>query len=168
MIGAIVSRNVINYVGFDPNKALRYGYVQLMAYFGIKLIELTDEKLVFSNGFIIYSLPFEIGSKKYLSDETFDLVFTSPPHYDYEVYSLENPVYSNWIEEFYTPLIIESCRCVKKNGMVGLHLSDTSAGSVIPFLNNVSNISTLKISHKIGLLGHYSKKIRPIFVFRRN
>jgi hypothetical protein len=167
MIGSIVASNVINYIGFDPNKSLRYGYVQLMKLFGIKLNEVTTEKLVFSNGFIIYSLPFEIGSKN-LCDESFDLVFTSPPHFNYEVYCLENPIYSNWIDEFYTPLIKESCRLVKKEiGFVALHLNDTSAGSITHFLNNISNISTLELNHKIGLLGYYSNQIRPIFIWKK-
>jgi hypothetical protein len=48
-----------------------------------------------------------------LKTESFDLVFTSPPFFDYEMYNPSNPQYKNWINEFYHPLFLQSCRCVK-------------------------------------------------------
>jgi hypothetical protein len=58
--------------------------------------ELTKEKLKFSNGFEIISLPFEVGALQ-LDDNSFDCVFTSPPFFDYEMYSVDNPDYTDWL-----------------------------------------------------------------------
>lgn len=167
MIAAIKSKNVKSYIGFDPNRNLRDGYIKLMQLFNIKLTDQTNDSLSFSNGFRIISLPFETGVKMFNFDNFFDLVFTSPPYFDYEVYDKENPSYEDWIMEFYTPLVEESCRCLKQNGYLALHISDTSAGNITPFMKEVPHITTLRMRQKIGLEGYYSKEIRPVYIFQK-
>jgi len=151
MTGAASSPMVKNYVCFDPNKALRPGYADTMQLFGHSVIRLDDTSMYFDNGFRVNSLPFEVGCKSLLKDESFDLVFTSPPFFDYEMYSDNNPKYRDWINDFYKPLFIESCRCVKRGKHVAIHIGDTSAGNIESFLKEeVHKICDLKLVFKIG------------------
>jgi hypothetical protein len=121
-----------------------------MKAFGHDVKHIDNEKILFSNSFTIYSLPFEVGAAQ-LQSESFDLVFTSPPFFDYEMYSDNNPKYRDWINDFYKPLFIESCRCVKRGKHVAIHIGDTSAGNIESFLKEeVHKICDLKLVFKIG------------------
>ena len=165
LIGAASLPMCEKYVCFDPNTHVRPGYVDLMKYFGHSMIEYTDKKTRFSNGFEAHNERFEIGACN-LASNTFDLVFTSPPFFKYEIYSPNNPTYINWIDEFYHPLMIESCRCVKVGGHVLIHIDDTSAGKIVDFMTKgVSKICNLRLIGKLGLYGFWSKKTRPVWVF---
>ena len=167
MLGAAVTDCVCEYVGFDPNYNLRPGYVETLAACGHSLISIDHRKLQFSNGFTIISEPFETGAL-HLGSNAFDLVFTSPPFFLYEEYSRDNPTYSNWIEEFYQPLMIHSCRCVKPGGHVAIYISDTSAGEITPFMTQtVELITPLKLVYRIGFVGIVSGKIRGVWVYRK-
>lgn len=133
MIGAASSRCVKKYVCFDPNTTLRPGYVQLLKLFSKNVKYITNDYISFDNNFHIYSQPFEIGAKA-LKDNSFDLIFTSPPFFDYEMYNPNNPEYKNWIDEFYKPLFIESCRVVKEGGHVCIHIGNIIYYSLFEYL----------------------------------
>jgi hypothetical protein len=167
MLGAIATE-VDQYIGFDPNIDLQQGYIDIMKLGNINQINTTNPlELKFDNGFEIYSEPFEKNASK-LKTNYFDLVFTSPPFFDYEIYTPENPTYVNWIEQFYKPLMLHSCRCVKLNGYVAIHIDDTSAGKISDFLVDiVPEITTLKFQFYIGLTGMYSGQTRKIWVFQK-
>jgi tRNA1(Val) A37 N6-methylase TrmN6 len=138
-----------------------------MDLFDVHVASGTESELHFSNGFQMYTQPFEKGCKA-LQDESFDLVFTSPPYFDYEMYSSANPSYSDWIQDFYTPLMKHSCRLVRPGGHVAIHIDDTSAGEIRSFLiSTVPTISSLVYVYKLGLRGVMSNKIRPVWVFRK-
>ena len=167
LIGAAASSCVKKYVCFDPNRSLRPGYAKLMELFGHSAIKLDDEHIHFSNSFQCHAQPFESGALE-LDSESFDLVFTSPPFFEYEMYTPSNPKYTNWLEEFYTPLFIQACRCVKYGGHVCIHIGDTSAGVIEPFLKeNVHLICDLRLIHKIGLEGLMSGETRTVWVFKK-
>eukprot|EP01041_Mallomonas_annulata_P002435 gene2435-4725_t len=158
---------VTRYVAFDPNRTLRPGYVTLSNRFGIGLTRLTTEEMVFDNGFEIRSKPFEIGSLA-LRDNSFDLVFTSPPFFDYEMYNPNNPEYHDWIKEFYIPLMQQAHRCVKPGKFVAIYIGDTSAGEIDDFMRNqVEKITPLIKSDQIGFRGLASDKVRGIWVYQK-
>ena len=169
LLGATLCPCVEKYVGFDPNCNLFDGYSKIM-----ELLNHTTEVQdmdctcsTFSNGFQCILLPFEIGAKSLPSND-FDLVFTSPPFFQYETYCESNPKYNNWIRDFYTPLFIESCRCVKILGYVAIHIDNTLSGEIHSFLmNQVHLLCSLKFVYKIGLQGLMSGQIRPIWVFQK-
>jgi len=166
-IGALASKCVEKYVGFDPNRNLRPGYVQLAKAFNQECVQLSTNALKFSNESEIRTEPFESGVLQ-LEDDLFDLVFTSPPFFDYEMYYDQNPMYSNWIDEFYKPLIIQSCRCVKPGGNVAIYVGDTSAGAIEYFmLHTVMKITSLKFVHMIAFTGIKSNKLRGIWVYEK-
>lgn len=173
LTGASISC-VEEYIAFDPNRSLRPGYTDIMKVLGHNLIECTHTKLRFSNGFQHHALPFEVGAVEVLGgaefEGHFDLVFTSPPFFDYEMYSDANPKYASWLDDFYAPLFQHCARLVKKGGHVCIHIDDTSAGNIREFLQkDVGKICPqLQIQELcIGLRGLKSDKIRPIWVYRR-
>lgn len=171
LVGAVSANDPVlqNYVAFDPNFNLRPGYVKQMKAFGHSVKDISKERIVFSNGFTIYSLPFEEGAV-HLQSESFDLVFTSPPFFDYEMYNPENPQYSNWIQQFYIPLMKESCRCVRQGGHVAIYVGDTSAGEIDDFMRiTVPKILPSLVPLKqVAFRGMASDKIRGIWVYKKN
>jgi hypothetical protein len=158
---------VEKYVCFDPNPEVFPGYAEIG-----KLMRMpvnpdmsTKNYLRFENGFEAHQLPFEVGAEQLASD-SFDLVFTSPPFFDYEIYSETNPTYRNWIDDFYRPLMVQSHRCVQMGGHVCIHIDDTSAGAIEPFLRKeVEKMVGLELVGRIGLVGTMSKKIRSVWVY---
>jgi hypothetical protein len=74
--------------------------------------------------------PFEAlaSEEALLPSNYFDIVFTSPPFLEYEVYSDKNPTYKNWEKDFYEPLVAISRRVLKDGGLIAYHIDDTSAG----------------------------------------
>lgn len=182
MVAAAASKCVESYTGFDPNRALRRGYAQMMEVFGHAETgsgngaslgsssgtgqESPDADLTFSNGFRVVSAPFETGALD-LADASFDFAFTSPPFFDYEVYSSANPTYTDWIAEFYTPLFVQTARLLVPGAFFAVYLEDTSAGEIHRFLyGEVDEICALKYVSKIGFKGVFSDKTREIFIFQ--
>lgn len=168
LLGALGARaTVTKYVAFDPNLSLRPGYCDIMTVCGNPVASGTENHLQFVNGFEIHSKAFEVGSAA-LSTNSFDLVFTSPPFFDYEMYTPANPQYKDWLKEFYYPLMTEACRCVKLGKFVAIHIGDTSAGSIEPFLKQtVHTLCPLKLVAKLGLRGVMSDQLRPVWVFQK-
>ena len=169
MVGALASTCVKRYVGFDPNKRLAQGYKKMQADFGYHLETEDSAKshCRFSSNYEIYSLPFESG-ECFLKEEKFEFAFKSPPFFDYEEYSDENPTYQNWYTEFYEPLFKLTENHLIDGGLFAIHIDDTSAGNIRGFLlNRVGQITKFKVFGIIGLVGGKSGKIRNVFVFQK-
>lgn len=168
LLGASAARCVKSYTGFDPNRCLRPGYAELLREsVGARVTGLSDSSLRMSNRFQVHSLPFEVGAPRLVQDQSCDLVFTSPPFFDYEMYNPLNPQYRDWFTEFYEPLFVQAARCVKPHGFVCIHIGDTSAGKIVSFLKErVHRICPLQLTHTLGLTGVMSRKLREVWVFR--
>ena len=161
-------RTVEKYVCFDPNPDVRAGYAEIMRLFAIQPVDtsITSEHMQFENGFEVYTQPFEVGAAS-LQDESFDLVSTSPPFFSLEIYNEANPTYTDWFE-FYRQLFRQSERCVVKGGHVCIHIDNTSAGEIEPFLREtVEQITQLKFLGRIGLTGVMSSKVRSVWVYQK-
>lgn len=167
LVGAAATETLDRYVAFDPNTRLRPGYVEIMKLFGHDLADMNNKKLVFRNNFKILTEPFEVGALS-LESNSFDLVFTSPPFFEYEMYNPQNPQYKNWIDEFYIPLMHHSCRCVRPGGHVAIYVGDTSAGEIDAFMRDrVVQITSLVLRPLIGFYGLSSEKVRGIWVYQK-
>ena len=166
MVGALSSTCVRRYVGFDPNRNLVAGYKRIHADFGNAMTMESSERIAFGGATPteIHSVPFECGEL----DEKFDFAFTSPPFFDYEDYSAENPTYMDWYVEFYEPLFTITERHLDANAFFAVHIDDTSAGKIRDFLfRRVNKITGFQYRGKIGLIGGNSGKIRNVYLFQR-
>ena len=108
-IGALVSKTVKRYVGVDRNPRLKSSYERLK--------EELDPKDILEYH-ICSSLDFE-------TKERFDLVFTSPPFFDYEIYDEDDKYkdHDDWFDNFYVPLLNKCVELAKK--YVILHVGNT-------------------------------------------
>jgi hypothetical protein len=187
----------VEYVGFDPNVQLYNGYQEMMSsamaschslvsitkssavtaatvaaaaaentITQISALQIVDKSL--HTTFDIRAQPFEKEEEEE-EEASFDMAFTSPPFFDYEVYNEStNPAYTNWITEFYEPLFQRTARLLKPGSFFAVYLDDTSAGSIRDFLmTTVEQICALRFDHTIGFRGIYSGKTREILVYRR-
>jgi hypothetical protein len=105
----------VEYVGADPWTENVKNLHQMSDWFG------------FDRCKVLHS-PFEDVD---LDPESFDLVFTSPPHFDKELYSEEPtqsvsryPEYVDWVENFLKQLIQNSFHALKDKGSLILHVSN--------------------------------------------
>ncbi|NDH07824.1 hypothetical protein EBX93_18235 [bacterium] len=121
-IGALASKKVRRYIGCDPNSNLVEPYKQI--------------KKSISNRFRFFNLPFEDFYMK-IKDSLkgkIDFVLTSPPFYDYEVYTNlkdkkqsihQKWTYQQWLEEWYTPRFSELDTLLKKGSIIILYVGKT-------------------------------------------
>ena len=75
----------------------------------------------------VYKLPYE----DFESDEKFDVALTSPPYYNTEHYSDEPTnsmnrynTYEKWVDGFYKPLIVNTLKRLKDDGVFILNVGD--------------------------------------------
>lgn len=119
---------------------------------------------------ILYSCPFETHCSQFVETQSVDLIMTSPPFFEYEVYNpVTNPSYVNWIDEFYRPFFQECARVIKPNRYVVVYLEDTSNGeSIQTFIENyVERDYGLVRCKPIGFMGVFSSKLRSVWVFQK-
>ena len=167
MVGALSSKCIKSYVGFDPNLNLIPGYKKIIYDFGHKMLEENKTSVRFSNGYVIHNTRFEEGSSL-ISDCVFDFAFTSPPFFLMEHYGKYMPEYNDWIYEFYKPLFEITHAHLKKNCFFAINLNDSGAGRVEFFmLNEVPKITSFVMDFRIGYISGSSGKRKNIFVFRR-
>lgn len=174
LIGSI-GLGVKEYTGVDPNIDVFEGYSKILELYGFKVR--TSEKA--SNGtpyFIVgekegmvrklICAPFE--SPKLTLERGYDVAFTSPPFFDYEVYSDKNPQYKDWIKDFYIPYVGRIIEHLAVGGALGLYIDDTSAGSIMSFINSIPALFTNTIREGTILLESLRDSAqRPVHVFRK-
>jgi len=111
LVGACVC-NIPNYIGIDMNTNLREPYKKMSDF--LKTKSTTNIDLHFED---ILSID--------LSKFKYDMVFTSPPYYNLEVYS-NNTKYKSvkeWNESFYKPFVERTYKHLDKNGFYILNIS---------------------------------------------
>ena len=121
MMGAHFARNVIEYVGIDPNTADHCR----------DEIEYLDKN--FDTG--TKKIVLKMGSEDFTPEafpqyqNYFDLYFTSPPYFDTERYSQDEtqsykkfPTYAGWVKGFYQQTIYNACDALKVDGVFSLNI----------------------------------------------
>ena len=116
LLGAHFAKNVIEYVGIDPNTSESC----------MKLIEFLS-KWTQTN---TYEKVLKMGSEDFTKENFpqyenyFDLYFTSPPYFDTEQYSQDStqsyikfPRYDLWVKGFYQSTINNACDALKRDGI---------------------------------------------------
>ncbi len=127
IVGAAVA-GVQRYLGADPNEDLREGHGELMR----TLLSSEQQK-----AFAVEYTPFEsldLEKAGYCDDGRPDLVFTSPPFFDFEVYaegprgrgqSIEDAAsFDDWLRGFLLPSLNKMWRALRPGGHLVLYLKD--------------------------------------------
>jgi len=107
------------YHGFDPNLKLKDKYDKI-----IKTYDLNAK---------IENIPFE---DSVLQDNYYDIMFSSPPYFNRETYSLDNTQSSirynsinDWMNGFLLKSINKIYNALKKSGILAINISDLQVGS---------------------------------------
>ena len=120
LIGALGREDVIEqYVGVDPDPNVHPIYERMIARFA------KDH-----GKFIMIQAPFESDEIDVTSD--YDLVFTSPPYFNLEIYNVDDPNQSTnkyptikqWLDGFMIPSLRKAWKALRPDGRLALVLSD--------------------------------------------
>jgi len=119
IIGDLASDNVSKYIGIDPNPNLPDGYKNIIDTFD------------YLNKATFVSCPFEDYK---IAPESVDFILSSPPYYDFEVYTnINDPLqsvynysgYNEWRDKWLKAVIQKMERCLKKGGVMILYVGGT-------------------------------------------
>eukprot|EP01028_Stygiella_incarcerata_P011140 TRINITY_DN6163_c0_g1_i2.p1 TRINITY_DN6163_c0_g1~~TRINITY_DN6163_c0_g1_i2.p1 ORF type:complete len:433 (+),score=82.40 TRINITY_DN6163_c0_g1_i2:627-1925(+) len=173
LVAAIAARQVRRYVGVDPNTDLKDGHDAI-----IERYATTSER--HAGAYQIIYEPFEM-CESLPHGETFDLVFTSPPYFDFEVYqtdksrshgqSIESyPRQEEWLVKFLFASLQKSWDLLDDGGYLALHLQDTSGRFYCEptLLFCLARLPFSTYEGSIANMGSTSKKRRFVWVFRKN
>lgn len=139
LIGAIAAK-VDYYFGADPNTNLHKGYKNIIKFFNVN-----------PKRFIIKDSGFEnVKIQMPPNNYKFDLIMTSPPYFDLEIYSdnkRQSILYrrkNEWLNKFMFPSLKKAWKVLEINGILALNINnktDTNKGDgyvedIINYVNN--------------------------------
>ena len=161
---AAASCNVNHYFACDPNTELQEGHRHII------------EKFVRNESKHKYKInyePFETSTLP--SDVEYDLIFTSPPFFDLEIYSkddkqsvMKHSDGNKWLVNFLFVSLKKAWNALKLGGHMAIHISDPST---LKICEPMVLFSQWKLSgcNYIGVLGSLggAGQVRPIWVFEK-
>lgn len=145
------------YYGVDPNKCLFRGYKSI-----IKLSKNPHKFILINNVF-----------EKVKIYKKFDLMFSSPPYFDFEKYTKDNSQsyiqYSSvdeWLNKFIYVSVLKIYSLLEINGHMCINISDTGkfpyVYKILKFIENINGFIF------IGVIGYLKvNSHRPIYIFKK-
>ena len=167
LIGAI-AYGKCKYTGVDPSECMNPNYHNM-----IKTLVPKKRR----NNYKIIQSGFETLTSKEIPNATYDLIFTSPPFFDLEVYEKKEKQsihqYDNlqkWLQGFLYPTLKTCYRALEVNGTLALYISDFYNVKYTDTMKDwiINNLPNLKYMGNIYWWNeNNSKVIRPIFTWRK-
>jgi 16S rRNA G966 N2-methylase RsmD len=121
----------VKYVGIDPNAALREPYKEIVAAVGSK-----QEVLTSGSEYLPHAELEKAMSKQKI--DKFDMIFTSPPYFDYEIYSKGPQSYNTltntfekWLVYFLFYTLAKYAQYIKPDGRLVLYIQDVGGNAYI-------------------------------------
>lgn len=160
---AAIALDLERYVGADPNTALKAGHDAMMKRFAPGK----------ADRFKIIYAPFEDAE---LGLEKFDTIFTSPPFFDFEVYSnLPGQSVQNfqdqlsWTVDFLFLSLTKAWQRLSPEGYMAIHIADVFKTKVCEAMCLFCEwrLEKCKYLGLLGSAGSVSEKVRPIWVFQK-
>jgi len=158
---AAIALNANLYSAFDPNLNLKQGHDDIINYFKVDKSKFNIEYIPFENATL---------------NNTYDIIFSSPPFYDFEIYDKNSngqsvktyPELNLWLEKFLFISLKKAWESLKDNGYCVIHLSDSYNIKICePMCLYI--LGYLGGSHYIGCYCSVGKagKPRPMWVFQK-
>lgn len=162
LLGAAAA-GVEAYHGVDPNPNLRTAYDDMLNF--IQRHGRGENYCVITDDFL--QVNFE--------PESYDTVFTSPPYFDYEIYSDDSNQSINqrstlelWLKEFLYPYIRKAWNALAIGGYFTIYISDTRSGKYVMnmfnFINKTLHGNFLGI---IPMTYEHLEHAYPIWIWRK-
>jgi alkylated DNA repair dioxygenase AlkB/RimJ/RimL family protein N-acetyltransferase/SAM-dependent methyltransferase len=159
LLAAIAADSVERYLAYDPNTDLKPGHDEIISTYN------TSKDLT-----VVYE-PFQDA----LLDETFNLIFTSPPYFDLEIYKgdLQSIKSFNhmdtWKKNFLYPSLSKGWDALDSGGHMVIHIADIGPKPEDRIVEDMNNyILTLDNSLFLGMLGVFGKYVRPAWVWKKS
>lgn len=165
LIGAL-SSNVDLYIGVDPNECLHDNYLDMISL----LRPVSDNPKA---RYMMEVSPFETFN---IPDIMFDLVYTSPHYFDYEIYTaaktqsiFHNPTEDDWLHNFLYVLVDKCCHHLVNHGHLVLYISQGRQHNYIEkFLKWVRTYRGLYYMGNVFKSNKILTKLHPIFIFEKS
>ena len=166
----------------DPCPEVCVGNTRLAAFFS-RQYEKIEKKLIWPFRFR-HDLGCAEDIMPTLPDESYDLIFTSPPYMGIEKYDtlptqsyLRYPEYSQWKDGFLTPLIVQSHRVCKKGGYVIINIKNYDKYKLADDATTLANACSLMLVKTLHMRlsnNEFHRKeneekwhTEPILIFRK-
>ena len=154
----------VKYLGVDPNPRMRPVYSEMMKF-------VRDRDRVRGNNLEVITDDF----LKAEILESFDLVFTSPPFFDFEVYNTEDENQSlvgretleEWIEQFFFPYLSKAFDLLGEGGHFVIYVKDVPDGEYVSRMDEyIRRMGATRVG-VIALMIQSGKLGRPILVYKK-
>ncbi len=158
------------YHGIDPNPNLRSAYDSMIRFIGSRppqnVNPVEDRFRVLTEDFL----------KVEVDQNSYDLCFTSPPFFDFEVYSTDpnqsiqgRTTVEDWTVDFFYPYLRKGWGAVCKGGYMVLYISDVKTGR---YVNNMVRFVTRELKGNfmgiISVAGSSLSYAYPLWIFRKD
>jgi hypothetical protein len=168
---AALAKNLDSYLAFDPNASLQPGYRAMID-------EFMESK---KDQYKVIDSPFE-SAEAILEGREFDLIFTSPPYFDLEVFTTEgeqsiisHSTFDKWMVHFLFKSLYIAWNTLAPDGNMVIHIDDFSKGSekhriIEPMVLFVCGwCSSARFDGVVGASGYNKKKDykSPMWVFKK-
>lgn len=166
LIGAIaygMTDKNFHYTGVDPSECMKKKYKKIIE-------KLTDNDPRYN----IINSPFEDTK---LTNNSYDLIFTSPPFFDLEIYEKDNINQSvaryrdinMWFDKFMTQCIDKSIDVLEKNGHLALYIADSMNDSYVKKTHNyiIEKKNIQYIGNIYWINKTSSNKLRTIRIYKK-
>jgi hypothetical protein len=159
LIGSI-SMNC-DYLGVDPNECLFKGYDRIIKMFG----DNNKEK---------YRVILGEFEKVDLPNRLFDMVYTSPPYFDIEIYNTsakQSVNYGNesaWFDKFLLVALLKAWDHIAENGIMAININGLKHHTYV--YKMLEAVDGFKNSHYLGLISYADQKLtnpQPIWIWRK-
>lgn len=152
-----------DYFSTDPNPRLHDGYNEMIKMFGKSDFE----------KYKILDKPFE--QIELDRSRNFDLVFTSPPYFDYEIYNTtdinQSITYSTekiWFDKFLSPSIQNAWDALVLNGIMAINIAQFHDNSYVNWMHE--QINSYPNSKYLGVISYANTDLdnpQPIWIWKK-
>lgn len=168
---AALAKNLDSYLAYDPNASLQPGYRAMID-------EYIDTK---KDQYKVIDAPFE-SAESNLEGREFDLIFTSPPYFDLEVFTTEgeqsiisHSTFDKWMVHFLFKSLYIAWKSLASDGNMVIHIDDFNKGLekhriIEPMVLFVCGWCTsARFDGVVGASGYNKKKDykSPMWVFKK-
>ena len=171
LLGALASPRVRRYLAFEPNTTLRAGHSAMVELFARRGGGAARD-------FEVQYCPFERG--RIDAAERFDLVFTSPPYFDVEVYQsvagaadhggqsiASFSSLGGWLRGWLFPAMDRAFAALREGGHMALYINDFDGLSMCrPMVDHAASMPDCRWVGVVGVEGE-TGKTRPLWVWRK-
>lgn len=160
LIGAM-SQNV-EYVGVDPNPCLHPGYQEM-----IKFFNKSNEKYLMIEDKIETAI---------IPDRNYDLIFTSPPYFDLEIYTnnkKQSHYYAKenvWFENFLKVALNKCWNKLIQNGYMVININQKSNKDESYVYKMIEYVKLFGDSEYLGIISYADEKLinpQPVFIWKK-